>query len=348
MCKIFISHSTKDEIIVQKFIDTILVGALGFNLNSDIFCTSVDGGKISASKKWRDEIKDALFSSSISILIITPNYRESEVCMNEMGAIWACCKHIFPLIVEPIAFTDFSALLCEVQGESLTDEKGLDRVKDQIAHIFELHGLKSDNWTRQKQDLLSAIRIYLKQHPFLPTLSRTTFDDMTKELNEAKDAYDSLYEDKQKLESQYNQLKKLKDKEAVLELEHKYSDKSEYDAFDDLVNTVRTATKGIHGVILTLIYNDYAKKGLNIDWQLYSSELSQAAARGLLTSDNIIQSNNQQMKHIHDALMALENFLKNVSIETYELIEKDHPGLDIDIKNLDFWEKVLWLKLCYE
>lgn len=349
MTKIFISHSKKDETIVQKFIDTILVGALGFNLNSDIFCTSVDGAKISASKKWRQEIKDALTSSIVSILIITPNYRESEVCMNEMGAIWACSKNIFPFIIDPITFSNFSALLCEVQGEYLTDEKGLDRAKDQLVKIFDLTGIKSDNWTRQKNDLLSAIRIHLKHNPFLPTLSRIEFDNMNKELNESKYAYDSLYEDKQKLELKYNQLKGIKDKDAVLELEREYIDKTEYDEFDNLVDEVIRAAKDINGVILTLIYNDFAKQELNIDHQLYSNELSKAVARGLIDSDKNIISDNKQMNQVIIALNALEHFIENnMSSETYELIEKDYANVDINIRNLDFWEKVLSLRLFYE
>lgn len=269
--------------------------------------------------------------------------------MNEMGAIWACSENIFPFIIDPITFSNFSALLCEVQGEYLTDEKGLDRAKDQLADIFNLTGLKSDNWTRQKNDLLSAIRIHLKQNPFLPTLSRIEFDNINKELNESKDAYDSLYEDKQKLELKYNQLKEKKDKDAVLELEREYINKSEYDEFDNLVDAVSRAAKDINGVILTLIYNDFAKKELNIDHQLYSSELSRAVARGLIDSDKNIRSDNKQMNQVIIALKALEYFLENnMSSETYELIEKDYVDVDINIKNLDFWEKVLRLRLFYE
>lgn len=347
--KIFISHAKKDEIIVQKFIDTVLVGTLGFNLNSDIFCTSVDGAKIAASKNWRKEIRDALSSSKVSILIITSNYRESEVCMNEMGAIWACSEHIFPLIIEPVTFSDFSALLCEVQGELLTDERGLDRVKDQLIDIFDLTGIKSDNWTRQKTDLLSALRIELKNNPFLTPLSRETFEDSLKKIDELNMAYDSLSVEKQKSDLMYAQLSKLKDKADVDALEYEHSDKTEYDEFDNLVNTIKSAANGIDGVVLTLVYNDIAKQELNIDYRLYADELSQAKARGQINDEEIIISDNKRIKPLLSSLEALVRFLENsISPETSELIERDYPEIDINIKNLDFWEKVLRLRLRYK
>ena len=348
MTKVFISHSKKDEFIAKTFIDKVLVGGLGLNLNCDIFCTSVDGAKISTSENWRSEIKEALINSTVSILIITPNYRESEVCMNEMGAIWANSKHIIPLIIDPIEFTDFSALLCEVQGEILTNEKGLDRTKDQLAKIFKITGLKSDNWTRQKDELLSTIRIYLEKKPFLPILSRTTFDNIASELNKAKEANDSLCVENKNLSLQYEQLKKLKDKDDVLTLEREYSDESEYEEFHNLVDAVRASPKDIDGVILTLIYNDFTKNELNIDYQLYSDELRKAAARGLIDDADNIQTDNRQINQVRSALKALEHFLADMSEETYSLIKKDSPDDEIDIRNLDFWENVLQVKLSYK
>ena len=83
--KIFVSHSSKDEKIVKMFVEDIL--DLGLSVKtSEIFCTTTDGTKIESGEDWRNAIKDNLQSSKVTILIITPNYKESEICQNEMGA----------------------------------------------------------------------------------------------------------------------------------------------------------------------------------------------------------------------------------------------------------------------
>jgi len=82
---IFISHASKDKEIAEAFLDIILHGALSVPIN-EIFCSSTDGTKIKSGADWRDSIKTNLLSAQINFLIITPNYKESEVCMNEMGA----------------------------------------------------------------------------------------------------------------------------------------------------------------------------------------------------------------------------------------------------------------------
>jgi len=100
---IFLSHSSKDKVISDYFIDDILV--LGLSIKrKDIFCTSADGTKPESGEDWRESIKDALINSKIVILLITSNYKESEMCQNEMGAAWVCSNKTIPLILEPINY----------------------------------------------------------------------------------------------------------------------------------------------------------------------------------------------------------------------------------------------------
>ena len=41
--------------------------------------------------------------------LITPNYKESEVCLCEMGAAWVTSSKVFPFIVDPISYSDVGA-----------------------------------------------------------------------------------------------------------------------------------------------------------------------------------------------------------------------------------------------
>ena len=104
MKKIFISHASKDKYIVRSIVDDILVGALAVKV-SEIFCITTDGTKIESGEDWRDSIKEALQNAKIILLIITPNYKESEVCQCEMGAAWLTSAKVIPLIVDPINYS---------------------------------------------------------------------------------------------------------------------------------------------------------------------------------------------------------------------------------------------------
>ena len=115
MSEIFISHSSKDKSIVSAFLDEILVGSLAIKV-SNIFCTTIDGTKIKSGEDWRDSIKEHLENAKINFLIISPNYKESEVCLNEMGAIWVSKGIVIPLIVDPVNYSTVGVL----QQEALT------------------------------------------------------------------------------------------------------------------------------------------------------------------------------------------------------------------------------------
>ena len=101
--RIFISHSSKDEVIVNKFIDLVLI--LGMRLErKNIFCTSTHGANIKSGLDFKDVIKKELQGSKAVIQIITRNYKTSEVCLNEMGAAWAISPIVIPIVAEPFNY----------------------------------------------------------------------------------------------------------------------------------------------------------------------------------------------------------------------------------------------------
>jgi hypothetical protein len=101
--QLFISHSSKDAPIVKAFVDKIL--KLSLKIESDqIFCTSLDESSIKSGEDFRNAIKQKLQMASLVILIISDNYRKSEVCLNEMGATWVLNNRVVPFIVPPINY----------------------------------------------------------------------------------------------------------------------------------------------------------------------------------------------------------------------------------------------------
>lgn len=86
--KVFISHKKED----QAYADA-LVNLINFILGADgqkIFCSSVPGYGIKLSGDILDELKTQFDSYEIFMVIIhSPRYYKSAICLNEMGASWA-------------------------------------------------------------------------------------------------------------------------------------------------------------------------------------------------------------------------------------------------------------------
>lgn len=182
MKKIFISHASADEPIIKSLIDDLLIGALSVKV-SDIFCTTTDGMKIASGEDWRDSIQEALRKSKVTLLIITPNYKESEVCMCEMGAAWVTSSKVLPFIVDPITYANVGIIQQPKQIEKILEEKSLDRLRDVIQEVLEIDPkeIKSDRWTVKKIEFLQKVKKHLKNNPFQKPLSRDEFDKALKE-----------------------------------------------------------------------------------------------------------------------------------------------------------------------
>jgi len=213
---IFISHASKDKEIVDAFVDLILQGALSVPINQ-IFCVSTDGTKIKSGTDWRESIKENLLSAKVNFLIITPNYKESEVCMNEMGAAWVTSAVVLPLIVEPINYKTVGVIQEPTQIEKLLDENSLDRIRDMVQDVMGIPSIqiKSDRWTVKKREFLSRVKRHITSNPFQIPMDRDAFNTLQKENSELSKTVDNLIEEKTALESLVRDLEKAKDKEEV-------------------------------------------------------------------------------------------------------------------------------------
>ena len=95
--KIFISHKSEDEDFVKA-----LVKLLRLYIGSEsekIFCSSVPNYKIGIGKDIYPEIKSQFEKHEVFMIIIhSPRYYESPICLNEMGAAWIqdteCCSFL--------------------------------------------------------------------------------------------------------------------------------------------------------------------------------------------------------------------------------------------------------------
>ena len=146
--KLFISHSSKDKEIVSEFCDRIL--RLGIGISSDdIFCTSIEDMNIKNGEDIREHIKDNILSADFSILLISENYKKSEICLNEMGAIWANDNNVRYYLLPNTTFNQIGWLCDTKQAEKLNDHVALDKLYNELTNYYKLER-RIEAWSRQR------------------------------------------------------------------------------------------------------------------------------------------------------------------------------------------------------
>lgn len=153
--KIFISHSSEDEVIINGFIEKILMIGCGFK-RSDIFCT-LDHTAIRTGDDFRDEIIKNMKSCDYILCMISDNYRNSEVCQSEMGAAWAMeGKRILPFKFPNLKFTEIGFLNVVKQAADITDKSKLDELYEELCKRYELE-LDWRNFNKQKDNFVELV-----------------------------------------------------------------------------------------------------------------------------------------------------------------------------------------------
>lgn len=152
---IFISHSSKDEEVVELFVDKILRLSLGIEIEN-IFCTSIESTSISTGDDFRSVIKSKLIEASHVIQIISENYRASEVCLNEMGAAWVLNSKVIPFILSPITYSTVGFIHSPNQLSKLDEQKDLLKFIDEMKDVSK--SLKHTEVVRHVSDFVKKVK----------------------------------------------------------------------------------------------------------------------------------------------------------------------------------------------
>lgn len=161
--KIFISHSSRDQLIVDAFVEKILISGCGID-EKFVFCTSVEGLGIKTGNDFREYILKELYGSEYSFLLISNNYKSSEICLNEMGASWALKGiKVKPFLFPNINFDSIGALYQVKQAVKLNDSFALDELFEEM--ILKYSVSKSiARWNKSKLEFLEIIETYRREN----------------------------------------------------------------------------------------------------------------------------------------------------------------------------------------
>lgn len=153
--KVFISHSSKDKDIVQRFTDHILQLGIGIAAQ-DIFCTSIEDLGIKNGEDIRSHIKTNIQTADFAFLMISNNYKQSEICLNEMGAVWAYNNNVRYYLL-PETKIDSIGWLCDPKKADAIDSPiTLDAIHQELKKYYQLpdNGIE---WSRHRQTFLDNI-----------------------------------------------------------------------------------------------------------------------------------------------------------------------------------------------
>ncbi len=339
---IFISHATKDKEIIDAFVDIVLHGALSVPIDK-IFCVSTDGTKIKSGADWRDSIKESLLTAKVNFLIITPNYKESEVCLNEMGAAWVTSATVLPLIVVPINYKTVGVIQEPNQIEKLLDEKSLDRIKDIVQEKLEILPalIKSDRWTAKKNEFLFRVKKHLSTTPFEVPMDRDAFNELLKEKADLEKTVENLIEEKTELGRLVSELKGAKDKAEVTAIIKSRKPSTQFQEFEELCNRVKKKLAKNYSIVNGIIFKSYSGKDLTIKCNGYGEALDEALANDFIDENlDVNWETATEMSNIKEALDKVSEFLdKDLKDDFYQSYE-EHFDAPMQLDNKKFWEEV--------
>ena len=162
--KIFISHASADSEIVSLFVEHILRSGCGVQMDNIVYTSWEDTGVVNG-EDIPSAIKDGINESAIFIMMVSENYRESEVCLNEMGAAWMDDSLIKKIIVLPgVGFDRIGWLMSLKKGTCIIDEQGLDALHDQICEVMSIRP-KTPVWNTSRANFIKEVsKLDVKSH----------------------------------------------------------------------------------------------------------------------------------------------------------------------------------------
>lgn len=159
--KIFISHSTNDKPIVEKFV--ILLEQIGVK-QENLFCSSVVGyGIPQGSGNIFDYIRNEMTNDNLFvIMMLSDNYYNSYVCLNEMGAAWIKKSEYQSILLPGFSFSNIGGAINPSDMSFKLDDKehrnhSLNELKDRIIKHLEISDIDYSLWERQRDNFFKDV-----------------------------------------------------------------------------------------------------------------------------------------------------------------------------------------------
>ena len=176
---VFISHAGNDKEIIDIFIDLILKNTIGLK-DENIICTSFEKNTVSIGNDIPLYIKEKIANSTVVISAVSKSYKESEVCMNEVGAAWALNKEPLQIVLPDADFDDLGWLLETRKAAQMIDKSSLSSFVSALCHKLLVKEPSLQTWTDYSSKFYEALEMVdLHDQPAKPQVYLTFPDGST-------------------------------------------------------------------------------------------------------------------------------------------------------------------------
>lgn len=165
---VFISHSSKDKAFVEALVE--LLEGIGLDKNT-LFCSSVPGYWIGLSKDIFEALQSLFSNRSLYVIFVqSPNFYQSPVSLNEMGAAWAVRAEYCSILTPEMEFSKMTAVVnshhTAIKVNNEDAKARLTEMKDSILSFLGKPDISPIIWERKRDKFLAAVDpLYVSESP---------------------------------------------------------------------------------------------------------------------------------------------------------------------------------------
>lgn len=128
--KLFISHSSKDKEYVDAF-SKLVMRCFGYQA-TEIFYSSTDKSGVPFGENILAYIKNELISAEEVFLLVSKNYKESEICMSELGGTWITRSDLCFALLPDTKYEELGWGFTNYQAIQIHTSEGLNRLRNRF------------------------------------------------------------------------------------------------------------------------------------------------------------------------------------------------------------------------
>lgn len=180
---IFVSHSSKDKAVVKIFVDEILKAGLRFE-DSEIVFTSEEATGVETSDNIPAFIIDNIRNCSIFLSMVSPQYAESAICMNEVGAALALGKKPCSVLLPNADYKHLGWLVNLDKAAKADIDESIDSLMETICNKCRKTVPMPKSWNPVSKKYFAALNTYLNTNKINANNSECSlvFDNGKKEI----------------------------------------------------------------------------------------------------------------------------------------------------------------------
>ena len=155
--KLFISHSSKDKKYADAF-SKFVQKCFGYE-QSEIFYSSQGGTGVPFGKEILKYIKKELLLAEEVFLMVSKNYKESEICMSELGGTWITRSDLYFTLLPDTDYKELGWGFDKFQAINIGNDDDLNRLREHYKKEHPNRKLIPDKeWGNEKKMYFKKIK----------------------------------------------------------------------------------------------------------------------------------------------------------------------------------------------